>query len=180
MGIVSKCQVLVGDCGIMSRNWEHLLPVVDVSWVDAYNAVRKPNAFKARGRPIGVGYYAANKCKLHLGKARKITIRHRRRGAVLERADIAGGVSGRGSRRATLVGRDRAIGRRNRSNGRTRGLKRDGLGGPAVILQPIGGEQRLDVVSYGIAIGAGAGSTKTTRTVIGDIVAAVGAVGDRT
>jgi len=178
---------------------ERLLPVVDISAIYIWRV--SDNGIKTGGWPIDRSYYPSTiQNKLCLGETVKDTVWHQRKtvvsddcrchrgdlagrgnhAAVLVRANIAGGVSGRGSRRAALVGHDVAIGKRNCCNRRTRGLKRDGLGGTAVILQPIGGEQRIDVVSHGIAIGAGAGSTKNAGTVIGDIVAAVGTIGDRT
>ena len=61
---------------------------------------------------------------------------HRREELV--RADVAGAVSGSWPRIAALVGRDGAMGKRDRRDRGTGGLKRDGLGGPAVIGQAVG------------------------------------------
>src|SRR5208282_5266110 len=55
---------------------------------------------------------------------------------------------------------------------RTARLKRNRFGGTAVALQPTGVEQWVNVVSYGLPIGACAG-TEPAGVVIGDIVATV-------
>jgi hypothetical protein len=62
---------------------------------------------------------------------------------------------------------------RDRVDSRAFRLKRDSLGRPTVILQPIGGEQRIDVIAYGLAIGD-IGASETAGIVVGDIVAAIG------
>src|ERR1035441_293388 len=100
MVVVSICQVLVGGGGFRSCGWEQLLPVVDVSQVDIYIALKKPNAYKARGRPICILEDAVDLRKLYLSEAIKNTIWHRRnRCGSCGRSPCCGGRSCRGCRR---------------------------------------------------------------------------------
>ena len=114
--------------------------------------------------------------------------------SITRRAGVAGGVDGQltlglvgsdvasavrtifriGPGKAALVA-PRAIGIpvRNGVDSRAVRLKRDGLCRAAVTREPARAEQRIDVISYGPTIGAGAGA-QFAAGVAGDIVAAIG------
>src|ERR1039458_6673475 len=73
----------------------------------------------------------------------------------LERADVAssGGAFRVWTRVTALVGGRALMSNRNRVDSRTVRLRRDRLRWPAVVLQPGGSEQRIDVIAYGLASG---------------------------
>jgi hypothetical protein len=69
-----------------------------------------------------------------------------------------------------LIGGDRALGERHRRYRGAAGLQRDRLSGSTVVLQAVVGQLRIDSISQGLTIGAGAGA-KITGLIVGNIVA---------